>query len=605
MKRILSVLFVVALVFSLFSGSIYSERAYAASKISDNLMAAYDEMDSSSSTLVYVEMRDVDEETVLTEFARRYPDEHALYTMIKFGDSSITISAEQEELLDQAILHKRQIYKEYYSNSNQQIVDRYFSEDAQLFVSSYAPVAIVEASENSTWAMARSSDIVALYAFEEPELYGNMSAADEADSTEIIDDTYIENLVLANQISRADVTRDTYGLTGEGVKVGIIEAFGVPDISNPYLSSANITIGPNGSTPSLHATWVTAVMAASDDTGDYGIIPDAEYFCCLTRSWVEFCNGVEWLVDSGVCVINASLGWTDMCGDYDVYSKWIDHIAVLHDVHYVNAAGNLEPGMSLDYGVVAPAMAYNAITAGGFVANSDIVTSFTMYPLSCYIEEQDGVPEKPNLIAKCDFGPEEDDKGTSLAAPQVTGVIAQLCDYNATLKYKQSAMGAILTASAAEKVDSAGNGTKGDYFTINTLVGTSQISNKEGAGILDALWAWGIVANQNWLSLQVAQFPYTQTITINTSMNTLTRISIFWLKRNVNYSHTGGATGTNPEIADLDLFIFDSNGNMIAYSTTAYSNFEIVQFVPEGTGIYTIKILGSTDSVEHVGLAIW
>lgn len=65
MKRILSVLFAFALVCSLFYGSIYSYTAYAASKISDNLMAVYDEMDSSSSTLVYVEMQDVDEEVVL------------------------------------------------------------------------------------------------------------------------------------------------------------------------------------------------------------------------------------------------------------------------------------------------------------------------------------------------------------------------------------------------------------------------------------------------------------------------------------------------------------------------------------------------------------
>lgn len=602
MKRILSVLFVVALVFSLFSGSIYSERAYAASKISDNLMAAYDEMDSSSSTLVYVEMRDVDEETVLTEFARRYPDEHALYTMVKFGDSSITISAEQEELLDQAILHKRQIYKEYYSNSNQQIVDRYFSEDAQLFVSSYAPVAIVEASENSTWAMARSSDIVALYAFEVAEFYPDASISEDVNNTEVITDKFIDDLVLANQISRADIVRDTHGLTGEGVKVGILEANGVPDTTNPYLNSANITINPDYTIIDDHATNVTAIMAASNYAGAYGIVPEAEYYCCAIEGSYNLFSSTEWLLDCGVNVINASLSWYNRLGYYDSYSAWLDHIAVLHDVHFAKSAGNYNSTKNPNHMVASPGMAYNAITVGSFDAYSDDVSTFTLSPYGCYVETEGSGPEKPNLVAKANL----DSVGaSSYATPQVAGVITQLCDYNPTLKYKQSAIGAILAASAAEKVEAVGSGAKGDVF-FDPLAGSVQISDKEGAGILDALWAWGVVSNLNWLGMQVSEFPYTQTFTVNTSMNTLTRISIFWLKKNVNYSHESDAeTGTNANIANLDLYIYDSDGDLVTSSTMSYGNFEIVQFVPEGDGVYTIVVTGSTNNLEHVGLAIW
>lgn len=602
MKRILSVLFVVALVFSLFSGSIYSERAYAASKISENLMAAYDEMDSSSATLVYVEMQDVDEEVVLAEFERLYPEEYALYSSVKFSSPNIDLSAEQEELLDQAIIHKRQIYKQYYSNSNQQIIDRYFSEDAQLFVSSYAPVAIVESSEISTWAMARSSDVLSIYAFQEADFYNDVLVSEETDSSGAVTDAFIDDLVLANQISRADIVRDTYGLTGDGVKVGIIEASGVPDTSNLYLSSANITINQEYTGIDDHATRVTAIMAAYDDAGVYGLVPDAEFYCCAIEGSITFYSGIEWLLDCGVNVINASLSWYNRLGYYDSYSAWLDHIAVLHDVHFAKSAGNYNSTKNPNHMVASPGMAYNAITVGSFDAYSDDVSTFTLSPYGCYVETEGSGPEKPNLVAKANL----DSVGaSSYATPQVAGVITQLCDYNPTLKYKQSAIGAILAASAAEKVEAVGSGAKGDVF-FDPLAGSVQISDKEGAGILDALWAWGVVSNLNWLGMQVSEFPYTQTFTVNTSMNTLTRISIFWLKKNVNYSHESDAeTGTNANIANLDLYIYDSDGDLVTSSTMSYGNFEIVQFVPEVDGVYTIVVTGSTDNLEHVGLAIW
>lgn len=125
-------------------------------------------------------------------------------------------------------------------------------------------------------------------------------------------------------------------------------------------------------------------------------------------------------------------------------------------MHYVNAAGN-NAGF-----IYSPGMAYNAITVGGLNDNGvDAVQSFTLYSNTSY-EECSPIyyrPEKPNLVA-----PAVDiwgTLGTSYAAPQVTGTIAQLCSYNSTLKTKQTAMGAILAASSAEKVEATGNGSVG------------------------------------------------------------------------------------------------------------------------------------------------
>ena len=224
-------------------------------------------------------------------------------------------------------------------------------------------------------------------------------------------------------------------------------------------------------------------------------------------------------------------------------------------------------------------------------------------------------PEKPNLVANSYFGDYNsggytyDFSGTSFAAPQAVGVIAQLCCWDGNLKFRQSVVGAVLTASAAEKVDAVGDGYKGDMFT-SSIAGCEQLSNKEGAGILDARWAWGILANQNYWYLKIDQdaFPYETEITINTHMNTVSRVAIYWLKDNTDVDHSIGMVGdNNPPLTNLDLYVYDSEGNLVASSTTLYNNCEIVQFIPVAPGTYTIKIVlvGTTSITEHIGFALW
>lgn len=70
----------------------------------------------------------------------------------------------------------------------------------------------------------------------------------------------------------------------------------------------------------------------------------------------------------------------------------------------------------------------------------------------------------------------------------MVGIIAQLCCWDDNLKFRQSVVGAVLAASAAEKVDAVGNGYKGDSF-VSSIAGSAQISHKEGTGIVDARWA--------------------------------------------------------------------------------------------------------------------
>jgi len=217
------------------------------------------------------------------------------------------------------------------------------------------------------------------------------------------------------------------------------------------------------------------------------------------------------------------------------------------------------------------------------------------------------------LISSANFG---NAYGTSFAAPQVAGTIAQLCSYNSALKYKQSAMGAILMASSWKKINVPPGTTRerGSVFAqADRIDENTQISDKEGAGILDARSARTIVSNGDFWSPVVYResFPYSKTVTINASANTISRIAIFWLVNNripdSDPNHVSGSTiSTNRH--NLQLCVFGPDDQLIASSLAENSNFEVVQFVPEITGVYTIVItLSSNFGGEklYIGIAGW
>lgn len=556
---------------------------------------------------VYVIMEDVDSDKVMKTFEERYPEEYDTYMRAKYdpidsdiiptieGDvelkegeegASLVESDINDEVLQKGIEVKREICKEYYAENNFGILEKYCGKEAQMFVSSYAPMAILNISKDTVMEMEKDGRVLGISKF-----------INIKDSN--------EDLELANEITRADYVRDTYGNSGSGVKIGQIE-LSIPDVDDELLGDANIITNRRNDDFSVahrnktHAARVAKILVGTDNNGgNDGLAPDAALYSVTYEGESDFYGGIEWLVDSGVNVINMSAG-VDRDGTYDIRSIWAEHIAAQHDIHFVKAAGN-------NYvDITSPGLAYNVITVGAVDNNgSDAVSGFTIWSGSNY-REASSVSEKPNLVAPAmNFW---NDSGTSYAAPQVAGTIAQLCSYNSALKVKQTAIGAILAASSAEKVEAVGNGAKGDSFITSVRINSNpQISDKEGAGILDSRWARGIVYYGNYWSYTInkGSFPYNKYVQINASENSVTRIAIFWLKRN---SITNHATGSEMQIAmtDLNLYVYDPNGNIVGYSSTDYGNFEIVQFTPTMSGSYKIQIRANNCiEKDHVGIAVW
>ena len=594
-----------------------SDKCDINAKITETLKEKMDNSQDGELIDVYIFLTDVEEEKVMEIFASEYPEQYEMYLREKEADvefpvydsdlslknprsiDSPVISEEESDLLQNSIESKRAIYKSLYSEANEQfLVENANQFENIVFVSMYSPMIIASMYKDNIISLIRSSDVSWMDLFEEG------GSGDE--------------LAIANETTLATYVRDTCGNKGSGVKIGQIEG-GLPNTSFSELSGQSITINSGTGTTTDHATRVASILVGKTN----GIVPQAQLYSTGFNVTSQYYQRVEWLISQGVNVINMSAWVDNQNGGYDTVCKWTDHVAITHDIHFVKSAGNLSSDSTAGK-VTCPGMAYNVITVGGYNDNNtsthanDVMCTFSSY------EENGstGRPEKPNLIAPAEniyiigmpsgTGTTDDD-GTSFAAPQVAAIIAQLCSYNSGFKIKQSAVSAMLMASASRKLfaHTGGSGNEGESFILPEAI-NAQIGEREGAGKVDSRWLRGIALRGLFWSYTInqSQFPYTKYVTINASGTSLTRVAIFWLKRN-SISGTGHTPGTVNQISftDLDLRVYDPNGNQIGNSSvTTNSNFEIVQFVPTLSGQYKIEIkrVGtSTSDKEIVGIAVW
>lgn len=613
-KHVALIMSVIMLMLIFGSNAVLAKDAEAArtaafeEKASDELKEKMGGLANSDSISVEVSVTGVDEDAVMQEFYDKYPELFEEYYKAKETDEDV-----DGDVLQQAIEQKREIFAQHYSNSNGAILKKIALEDEVTFVSQYSPLAILETTVGRVSELAVSPQVTSIsYHEENPEVQ--------------------EFFVNANTEARTKYNRDTIGLKGTGVKIGLIDN-GVPSSTNAYLASADITYYNYAQTEKNTHSKVIAVMLVGQ--GNKGIVPNAKLYACgrkkIGGGTYNFYTLVEWLLSKGVNVISCSIG--TLSGSYkgNKGAIWIDHIAVQHDVHFVVAAGNVQTTNLNNTCVMDYGMAYNAITVGAYdekdttnINTPSNNSDDTMYTYSCYKESDrtKGNPycNKPNIVAPGVGIEILDDvyKGTSVATPIVAGAIAQLCSYKAAFKTKQTAVSAILMASAALKVDEKNNSGKvGDDFKTGNITGSephrhlasnTQISNREGAGKLNAQMAYNVAKSGNYWSYTKTGSTFTQNISVSLTSGKVTRIALFWLKRVILSSGHGQVDGNTPNIAlsKLELRVYDSNNKLVKYSNVDNCNYQIVQFTPASTGKYTIKITKKSGAEkDHFGVALW
>ncbi len=468
--------------------------------------------------------------------------------------------AELSDSVDMYVDTRRSYAREAYNEQNSDFVESYLKGAKIIFQSKYAPMIICELSKTAILNLDTLNNVESLSLYEELEMI------DEG------------NIDVGVKSIRGDYTRDSTGLDGYGVKVGQIEDH-CPETGIAELANTKITRNDENTT-SDHASLVAAIIA-----GKTGMAPRAELYSTTKN---DPYGDAEELIKSGVSVINMSAYQPESNTFYGNYAKWVDHIVYQHGVSWVKSAGNNGP----DSYVTSPGNAYNVITVGGIDDKGTIATDDDIFCVDSCWKTGSQMPGKPDVVAPAEgFSVTGGSTrgGTSFAAAYVTGMIAQMMSFCPTLKLRPDAIKAAVVASCDRK-------TSGEDL--------SKITDKEGSGVVNAINAANSISNV--LTQKTYYDTSDQTITFDFyPLTTGTKtIAIAWLKDTKGTGTKHLSIEDNP-LVNFDLYVYDSNGQVVASSTSKYNSVEMVRFYASTTNKYTVKIQKVTSSTlaEKISLA--
>lgn len=481
--------------------------------------------------------------------------------------------AELTELADDVDLYvntRRSVARESYNKQNSGFSESYLKNAKIIFQSKYAPMIICEIPKSAILYLDSLETVDSL------SLYEDIKCVDMGSV-----DTGVTSI-------SGDTVRDGYFLDGEGVTVGQIEKY-LPNTQIAELSNTTIYQDRNAYPyADNHASLVAAIIA-----GSTGMAPKANLCSTAGESVNAFFNNVEWLLKSAVNVINMSAGFdqNDFPGNsYNSMSRWVDHIVYQHNISWVNSAGN----DGVNAFVACPANAYNVITVGGINDNGTTYASDDTFYTATSCTTGQSMPSKPDVLAPAvglSLSNGYTGSGTSFAAPYVTGMIVQMIQFYPLLMIYPDTVKAAVIASCDRKVSGESVG---------------EITNKEGAGVVDAFKAYISVGNIK--NEQTIYKTSDKKITFDfiPKVGGTKTVAISWLK------HVEGYDPDHPSdnmlsfgFSDFDLYVFDSNGNEKACSTFSYNSVEMVTFSALGNHKYTIEIrrYSSGTSTERISLA--
>lgn len=586
-RKTISVLVAIALLFNLsFSYStaiIAPETSVAAgSKISQQLAIAMKTMDKNDKVSTIVWFNDVDSETIIAkaEKAVGYTQEdikkaeNAVPTIneavFDLSGSAYTkainnykeaTKAERFEVLkmqNDLTYSKRQLFKEAYSrNNSEQAQIAEISDSSITYKSLFSPVIVANLTTSDIDKLSTKNNIVFIGI--------NNSTAET------------EELSCGLSAIQADYTRDTLGFDGYGVKVGIYDGGNIG--SHPELTSSNITnIYPNGN-PDDHATTVARIICGSN-----GVAPNAQIFATYVATGSSKMIEIERLINQGVSVINYSRGSARNPSDYyDDYEKWIDHVAYQHKVTIVKSAGNNGVGSE----VTVPGLAYNVITVGGTnTLNTTNRNDDTLYndSASSGSSSANGGTlgcAKPDFLAPANLP--GIGIGTSISAPYVTGIIAQMIEYKPTIANNPALIKAVLTVSTDKKV------LPGTVSPAVAEEWAGTITAQQGAGQVNAKNAMSTLGKNRYATGTMSGGTVSKTFTVSSSDSWI-RYSVAWSRRNtVSGTHTGGGY-TTAVAPNLKLQVYNPSNTSMGLSNIPTSSVELVHFTVGTTGTHTAKI---------------
>lgn len=638
---VLVLIFVSTVPFSAGSVSIDTTNSYA--KIDNNLKTIINASSDKDTISIALWLSDVDDEKRAQEISAKIKlaeKNDELSAGILSSEENFTIAKDTEltndDLSQQAqtlVEIKREVEKELHTDNNTNAVESLSSlcdiNTEPIFVSSYAPLVIIEMTKENIIKASKSSVVENIYHYEPIDLEDENLELSTVESLSVDEENSIANATSATDeypygvwqnITNINTLRDRAGFTGAGVKIGLI-GNRIPDFDYAgileddsdrleeqfeYHEANNLLhyIGTGSTAPyhSNHSNYMLSIL--SGFASDYeGVAPLAEIYCDEFDIYEGgYYTAVENLVNVGVNVISASIHWGDS-GSYNCISKYIDYVVSNSKITFCISAGNNNNAYTMGYVANAPT-AYNAITVGNIDDKNtsyvldDVVTSDSMhYNLPNTVYKPDICAPGKNVSTYAARNMENG--GTSAACPVVAGVCALLMQAIPALKTDPMLVKSLLMCSADE-LD-----TTDDIYSTATSVEPA-LTRECGPGMVDAYDAYTTYTSGNYCS-----YPSAYETTINHAVNVTQKqvnagrdiyLSLNWMQWNTTNGENWSSESNYNVLTGYHhtLSLYDPNGVLVAVSNYQYDRKQFIRYKPLQAGRYVAKITRSyTDDLHY------
>lgn len=421
-----------------------------------------------------------------------------------------------------------------------------------------------------------------------------------------------EDLVDSMAIANSDDVHDL-GIRGRGIRVAVWE--NGPDSTSNLAITARFRSNPSTSDHSRHVHGIIRNTQTGQARGH-------ARSCALHSANDKDLDALEWAVEERECtVVNQSFHRDEEPEEGtqsfdDIYKDWLalkwpyPTICQAAGNFWADDPDDIDPPSS-EY---VNHKGYNSIAVGN---HDDTATAMSASSVFRNPTTSHGDRELPEISANgtsvTTVGLTK--SGTSMASPACAGVAALLQQTDATLEHWPEGCRAILLAGATRNVTaqtwwadvSSGVDASDGSGAVNALESHEIAKNRQGRDNTARRRGWNIgqLSNDDFDRSGLSTWSYRVAVPRTVLGPRKVKVALAWTSKVSTFSILGFTLPLTSRLTvDLDLKIFDSSGNQVAYSGSWDNSYEIAEFTGRPGETYFIRVRrwSGTDKVWY-GLA--